>query len=43
MQEEIVVVAKVRHSQQMNDPLVHIWIIAEKDSAIIKVQSVGVC
>ena len=26
---KIVVVAKVRHSQRMNDPLVNIWIIAE--------------
>ena len=40
---EIVVVAKVRHSQRMNDPLVNIWIIAEKDGAIIKEQSLGVC
>ena len=28
---KIVVVAKVRHSQRMNDPLVNIWIIVEKD------------
>lgn len=30
-----VVVAKVRHSQRMNDPLVSIWIIAENDGKIL--------
>ena len=30
-----VVVAKVRHSQRMNDPLVNIWIIAEEDGTIL--------
>lgn len=30
-----VVVAKVRHSQRMNDPLVNIWIIADKDGTIL--------
>ena len=29
---KIVVVAKVRHSQRMNDPLEGIWIIAERDT-----------
>ena len=31
---KIVVVAKVRHSQRMNDPLEGIWIIAERDTQI---------
>lgn len=35
----IVVVAKVRHSQRMNDPLVNIRIIAEKDGIIISAKS----
>lgn len=30
-----VVVAEVRHSQRMNDPLVSIWIIAENDGKIL--------
>ena len=31
---KIVVVAKVRHSQRMNDPLEGIWIIAKRDTQI---------
>ena len=38
---KIVVVAKVRHSQRMNDPLVNIWIIAEKDGTIISAHCLG--
>ena len=30
-----VLVAKVRHSQRMNDPLVNIWIIAARDGTIL--------
>ena len=33
--DKYVVVAKVRHSQSMRDPLVNIWIITEKDGTII--------
>ena len=32
---KIVVVAKVRHSQRMNDPLEDIWITAESDGTIL--------
>ena len=32
---KILVVAKVRHSQRMNDPLKDIWIIAESDGTIL--------
>ena len=39
--DKIVVVAKVRHSQRMNDPLVNIWIIAEKDGTIISAHCLG--
>jgi len=38
---KIVVVAKVRHSQRMNDPLVNIWIIVEKDGTIISAHCLG--
>ena len=38
---KIVVVAKVRHSQRMNDPLVNIWIIAEKDGTVISAHCLG--
>ena len=30
-----VVVAKVRHSQRMNDPLVNVWIIADTDGTVL--------
>lgn len=33
--DKYVVVAKVRHSQSMRDPLVNIWIVTEKDGTII--------
>ena len=36
-----VVVAKVRHSQRMNDPLVEIWIIAGSDGSIFSAHCVG--
>ena len=36
-----VVVAKVRHSQRMNDPLVNIWIIAESDGTIRSTHCLG--
>ena len=29
---KIVVVAKVRHSQRMNDPLADIWIVAKSET-----------
>ena len=38
---KIVVVAKVRHSQRMNDPLVNIWMIVAKDDTIISVHCLG--
>lgn len=38
---QIVVVAKARHSQRMNDPLVDIWIIAERDGTIISAHCLG--
>ncbi|XP_078382523.1 uncharacterized protein LOC144665209 [Oculina patagonica] len=38
---KIVVVAKVRHSQRMNDPLVNIWMIVEKDGTIISAHCLG--
>lgn len=31
---KFVVLAKVKHSQRMNDPLINIWIITEKDETI---------
>ena len=36
-----VVVAKVRHSQRMNDPLVNVWIITETEGAIISAHCSG--
>ncbi|PFX12745.1 hypothetical protein AWC38_SpisGene23247 [Stylophora pistillata] len=38
---KIVVVAKVRHSQRMKDPLVNVWIIAQNDGAIISAHCLG--
>ena len=35
------VVAKVTHSQRMNDPLVNIWIIADSDETIQSTQCLG--
>lgn len=39
--DKFVVLAKVRHSQRMNDPLVDVWIIAEKDGAILSSHCLG--
>ena len=36
-----VVVAKVRHSQRMNDPLVNVWIIADTDGTILSAHCLG--
>eukprot|EP00058_Branchiostoma_floridae_P011877 XP_002597365.1 hypothetical protein BRAFLDRAFT_66500 [Branchiostoma floridae] len=36
-----VVVAKVRHSQRMNDPLVDIWLICGTDGAVISAHCLG--
>ena len=36
-----VVVAKVRHSQRMNDPLVNVWIIADTDGTILSSHCLG--
>ena len=36
-----VVIAKVRHSQRMNDLLVNIWIIAESDGTILSTHCLG--
>ena len=36
-----VVVAKVRHSQRMNDPMVNIWVIAESDGTILSTHCLG--
>ena len=39
---KIVVVAKVRHSQRMNDPpIIDIWIIAESDGTILCARCLG--
>ena len=38
---KIVVVAKVKHSQRMNDPLIDIWIIAESDGTILSAHCLG--
>ena len=37
---EAVLVGKVRHSQRMNDPLVNIWVITERDGTILALQNV---
>ena len=36
-----VVLAKVRHSQRMNDPLVQMWIITNKDGTILSAHCAG--
>ena len=36
-----VVVAKVRHWQRMNDPLVYVWIIAATDGTILSAHCLG--
>lgn len=38
---KFVVVAKVRHSQRMNDPLIQIWIINETDGSIASAHCLG--
>ena len=38
---KIIVVAKVKHSQRMNDPLIDIWIIAESDGTILSAHCLG--
>ena len=39
--DKYVVVAKVRHSQRMNDPLVDIWLITGKDGRIFSAHCLG--
>ena len=39
--DKYVVSAKVRHSQRMNDPLVQIWIITNKDGTILSAHCAG--
>ncbi|EDO48872.1 predicted protein [Nematostella vectensis] len=39
--DKYVVVAKVRHSQRMNDPLVDIWLIKGKDGRIFSAHCLG--
>ena len=41
LQKKYVIVAKVRHSQRMNDPLVNLWIIANKDGSILSAHCIG--
>ena len=41
LQKKYVIVAKVRHSQRMNDPLVTLWIIANKDGSILSAHCIG--
>lgn len=36
-----VVVGKVRHSQRMNDPLISVWVIAEKDGTVKSAHCLG--
>ena len=41
LQKKYVIVAKVRHSQRMNDPLVTLWTIANKDGSILSAHCIG--
>ena len=41
LSEKHVVLAKVRHSQRMNDPLVDIWIVAGQDGRIFSAHCLG--
>ena len=41
LQKKYVTVARVRHSQRMNDPLVSLWIIANKDGSILSAHCIG--
>ena len=36
-----VVIGKVRHSQRMNDPLISVWIVAEKDGTVRSAHCLG--
>ena len=36
-----VVAGKVRHSQRMNDPLISVWVIAEKDGTVNSAHCLG--
>ena len=36
-----VVTGKVRHSQRMNDPLISVWLIAEKDGTVKSAHCLG--
>ena len=40
--KKYVVVAKVKHSQRMNDPLVSIWIISDNDGSIVSLIALAV-
>ena len=35
------VIATLRHSQRMNDPLVQLWVIAESNGSIFSAHCVG--
>ena len=41
LQKKYVIVAKVRHSQRINDPLVTLWIIANKDGSILSAHCIS--
>ena len=41
IQEKFVVLAKVRHSQRMNDPHVQLWIITTKDGTVVSAHCAG--
>ena len=41
VREKYIVTGKVRHSQRMNDPLISIWVIADKDGTINSVHCQG--
>ena len=38
---KIIVVAKVRHSQRMNNPLIPIWVVAKEDGTILSAHCLG--
>ena len=41
LKKKYVIVAKVRHPQRMNDPLVTLWIIANKVGSILSAHCIG--
>ena len=41
IQERYVILAKVRHSQRMNDPLVQLWIITTKEGTVVSGHCAG--